>query len=96
MCMNIINRAEHKSGGTDIHRGKLSDWAPPFFSIFEIVNHYFAMRQLALIFFCLFLIPFGTTAQDKRQFKQTFIDAEYAFITENCLIWILRMPICIF
>ena len=55
----------------------------PFFSIFEIVNHYFAMRKLAFIFFCLFLITFRVTPQDKKLFKQTFIDAEYAFITEE-------------
>ncbi len=81
--MNINNQADHKSGEPECHRGKLSDWVLPFFSIFEIVNHYFAMRQLAFIFFCLFLIPFRATPQDKKLFKQTFIDAEYAFITEE-------------
>ncbi|MCK4853747.1 MAG: OmpA family protein [Bacteroidales bacterium] len=81
--MNKNNQADHKSGEQECHRGKLSDWGPLFFSIFEIVNHYFAMRQLALIFFCLFLITFRATPQDKKLFKQTFIDAEYAFITEE-------------
>jgi outer membrane protein OmpA-like peptidoglycan-associated protein/tetratricopeptide (TPR) repeat protein len=81
--MNKNNQADHKSGEPECHRGKLSDWGPLFFSIFEIVNHYFAMRQLALIFFCLFLITFRATPQDKKLFKQTFIDAEYAFITEE-------------
>ena len=41
------------------------------------------MRQLAFIFFCLFLITFRATSQDNKIFKQTFIDAEYAFITEE-------------
>ncbi len=41
------------------------------------------MRQLALIFFILVLITFRATSQDKKLFKQTFIDAEYAFITEE-------------
>ena len=41
------------------------------------------MRQLAFIFFCLFLIPLRASAQDNKLFKQTFIDAEYAFITEE-------------
>ena len=41
------------------------------------------MRQLTLIFFILALITFGATSQDNKLFKQTFIDAEYAFITEE-------------
>jgi len=81
--MNIINQSEYDSRVTESHRGKLSDRVPPFFSIFEIVNHYFAMRQLALIFFCLFLISFRALPQDNKLFKQTFIDAEYAFIIEE-------------
>ncbi len=81
--MNIFNHAHHKSRETKNHRGKLSHVVPLFFFIFEIVNHYFAMRQLAFIFFCLFLIPVRATPQDQKLFKQTFIDAEYAFITEE-------------
>jgi outer membrane protein OmpA-like peptidoglycan-associated protein/tetratricopeptide (TPR) repeat protein len=71
------------SGEHDRHRGKLSDRGPLFFSIFEIVNHYFAMRQLIFIFFSLVLITFRVTPQDTKLFKQAFIDAEYAFITEE-------------
>ena len=41
------------------------------------------MRQLALIFFCLILTSFRATPQDKKVFKQTFIDAEFAFMTEE-------------
>lgn len=41
------------------------------------------MRQLALIFIGLFLLPFSAMPQGKNTFKQTFIDAEYAFITEE-------------
>ena len=76
--MNMNNQSDHKPGETDSHRGKLSDWVATLLSIFEIVNHYFAMRQLAFIFFCLFLIPLRASAQDNKLFKQTFIDAEYA------------------
>ena len=41
------------------------------------------MRKLAFIIICLNLIAFKATPQDSKLFKQKFIDAEYAFITEN-------------
>jgi outer membrane protein OmpA-like peptidoglycan-associated protein/tetratricopeptide (TPR) repeat protein len=81
--MIIINQSDYDSRVTESLRGKLSERVPPFFSIFEIVNHYFAMRQLALIFFCLILTTFRATPQDKKVFKQTFVDAEFAFMTEE-------------
>jgi outer membrane protein OmpA-like peptidoglycan-associated protein len=41
------------------------------------------MRQLAFLSLNLFLILLRVTAQDEKLFKQTFMDAEYAFITEE-------------
>jgi tetratricopeptide (TPR) repeat protein len=41
------------------------------------------MRLLAFIALCLFLNPFSAAPQDKKQFKQIFVDAECAFITEQ-------------
>jgi len=41
------------------------------------------MRQLAFIFLCLYLIPIRAMPQNTKLFKQTFMDAEYAFITEE-------------
>ncbi len=41
------------------------------------------MRQLAFIFLALILTTCRFFPQDKKLFKQTFVDAEYAFITEE-------------